>query len=994
MIRKILIPIAVLVGLLLLAAIVVPLALKGRIMERVQRELAEQVDARVELGGFRVSLIRNFPDVSLRLDDLLIIGNEPFESDTLADVGRFYMSLNIRTILRGDYEVSRVRLDDATFLFKLLEDGQANWNIFPGFSSDAEPDPGEVQPDDEPLTDDQLLEAAEPSDFTIALRQLEVRNGRVVYHDDKWVTYIDADGINGVFSGDLSLSMTTLATRDATVDAFSLRWDVWPILSKARVRLTAEMDADLDRFVFWFRDNELLVNELPLVFEGMVGWPVDDLEMDFRFGAARSDFAAFLSLLPALYTEDFRDLESSGTLQLEGHVKGAMTADKWPGFGLTLAVNNGMFRYPGLPASVSGVNVSARITNPGPDLDLTVVDVPAFRMDLGGNPVDASFRLATPVSDPQVEAHIFGRLDLAQIGEFYPLEEGLVLGGMLESDLELAGRLSSIEAGNYGAFHAEGHFVARDVLVSGMDFRQDLQLPVADLRLSPQMLRVEAFESRFGESDLAATGQIDNILGYLFDGQLLKGSFTTHSAFLDLNQLMEIMPGDGDEAGREAETASDGYPETGEEADQVAELAEEVPMGVIPIPANIDFSLNATAGRVVFGKLDLRNVGGRIRLAEEKASMESLRMNLLGGSLEMNGLYDTSGELPAVDFGLVISGFDIRETFNTFNTARILAPIGEFARGGVSFNLQLSTLLDKGLAPVLESLTGSGRLQSSAVMLANTPTMNALADNLKINELREMSLRNLLLSFSFADGKLELPPVDLRFGDVRANISGVTYFDQRLSYDMKLEIPRALFGTQANQVLENMVAEAAGLGVQFTPGEMVPVDVLIGGTFRRPELSVSLAALRGRMEQQLMDEANRLLRETEDRLRQEADQVRQQVQEEVDERVEDVRERVDQEVEARVEQLMRTAERQAENIRRASASSAESVRREAREQAARLEREAQGPIAQAAARRTAQLLISEADRRADQIEEEGERNAQRVVDEARQQAERIRRGEE
>jgi hypothetical protein len=971
MIRKISIAIAIIFGLLLLTVIVLPIALKGKIMERVERELSEQVNARVELGGFKISLIRHFPNVSLRLEDFRVIGNEPFEGDTLADVGRFYMTLNIRTVLRGDYEVSRVRLDDATFLFKLLEDGQANWNIFPAFLSDEDVDPDEVRPLDE------------PSDLTISLRQMEVRRGRVVYHDDKWVTYVDARDINGVFTGDLGMSMTTLATRDATIGELSLRWDVWPILSKVKVLLTAEMDADLDRFVFWFRDNELLVNELPLVFEGMLGWPEDDLEMDFRFGAARSDFAAFLSMLPALYTEDFRDLESSGTMQLEGYMKGTMTDDKWPGFGLTLSVNNGMFRYPGLPASVSGVDIAARITNPGPYLDLTVVDVPSFRMNLGGNPLEASFRLATPVSDPQVNARILGNLDLGQVGSFYPLDDGVVLGGLIESDLELGGRLSSLEAGDYDAFHAEGHFVARDVVVSGPDFGQGFEVAVADLRLNPRMVRLEAFESRFGESDLAASGQIDNILGYLFDGQLLKGSFTTHSTFLDLNQLMDLVPG-GDDAKDPAVIA--------------AELPEDVPMGVIPIPANIDFSLNATADQVVFGKMDMRSVSGSIRLAGEAANMESLRMNLLGGVLELNGLYDTSGELPKVDFGLDISGFDIRQTFLTFNTARILAPIGEFARGGFSVNLRLSTMLDKGLAPVLESLKGSGRLQSAAVMLAGTPSMNALADHLKINELREMTLRNLMLSFSFADGKLELPPVDLRFGDVRANVSGVTYFDQRLSYSMNLEIPRALFGTQANQVLEGLVSEAAGLGVQFSPGEMVPVDVLIGGTFRRPELSVSLAALRSRIEQQLMEEANRLLRETEDRLRQEAEQARQQLQEEiegrVEERVEDVRERVDQEVETRVAQLMEAAERQAANIRRTASNSAESVRREAREQGARLEREAQGPIAQAAARRTAQALITEADRRAEQIEAEGERNAQRVISEARQQAERIRRGEE
>jgi hypothetical protein len=958
MVKKITLALVILFSTLLLALIVLPFAFRGRIAEKVKQEASEQVDARVEMGRLRLSLIRQFPNVSLQIHDIRIIGNEPFETDTLADIGRLSVSFDLRSLLRGgDYEIGSIRLDDAGMLFKLLEDGRANYNIFPGMSSDGEED---ALPD--------TLAAA--SDFRLVLREVDIRNGRVVYHDDKWLTYIEAGGINGVLTGDFRAGMqTTFEAREAVVDRFSLRYDTWPILSRARVVLSTVMDADLDRFVFRFNGAELLVNELPLVFDGMVGWPVDDLEMDFTFGAARSDFGSFLSLLPALYTDDFKDLESSGTLQLEGFVKGPFAGKVYPAFGLTLAVDNGMFRYPGLPASVDGVQVRAGISNPGPDLDLTVVEVPELAMNLGGNPVEARFRLATPMSDPRVEARLLGSIDLGRVKDYYPLEENTSLAGEVSGDVELRGRLSAIETGNYDAFHAVGSLSASGVEVAlpGMDHR--LEVATASFRFSPQSVRLEEFASRYGGSDLAATGQIDNLLGYLFDGQALSGAFSTRSGMLDLNELMEAMP-------------------------ETEEPEEPMELSVIRIPANIDFNLDATAGRVVFGKLDIRDLSGRIRLADQQASMDGLRMNLLGGALELSGLYDVREALPRVSFGLDVRGFDIGETFNAFNTVRILAPVAEYARGGVSLNLQLDALLDEGLSPVLESLRGSGGLRSSAVRLQNTPTLSALSDELKINELRDLSLRDLRLAFSFAEGKLELPPVGLQLGELRARVSGVTYFDQRLSYEMNFEIPRSWFGQEANQVLEGLVAEAAGLGVQFSPGERVPVDVLVGGTFRQPELSVSLAALRGRMEQQLREEASRLLRETEDRMRQEAEQARQQLQEEAEQRVEDVREQVDEEVEARVARIMEEAGRQAARVRLQAANTAESIRREAREQGQRLEREAQGPIAQAAARRTAQALISEADRRAAQIEQEAERNAERLLEEARQQAERIRRGED
>jgi hypothetical protein len=128
-------------------------------------------------------------------------------------------------------------------------------------------------------------------------------------------------------------------------------------------------------------------------------------------------------------------LKADGSLELNGFVKGIYTDDEIPGFGVKLGVKDGMFQYPNLPASVSNVQFSLNIDNPGKDIDLTVIDMPALRMNLGGNPIDARLNLRTPVSDPQIDALLKGRIDLSQVGNFYPLEEGTTLRGLVDSDL-------------------------------------------------------------------------------------------------------------------------------------------------------------------------------------------------------------------------------------------------------------------------------------------------------------------------------------------------------------------------------------------------------------------------------------------------------------------------------------------------------------------------------------------------------------------------------
>lgn len=953
MIGKVLRVIFITVGVLLLLLIALPFVFKDRIVERVKQEVNERLDARVEFGTFGLSLIRNFPNASLWVNDFRVIGAGSFEGDTLADIERTQVTVDLFGMVRGsNYDIKSIRLDNPKLLFKLLEDGSANWNIVAG---DGE---------EEAVADMDEQE----SDFRLSLNRVDIRSGQLAYVDDKFVTYIHANDVNAVIRGDLTTSLTNLSTQNATIGSFSLRYDEWPVLSRVAAKLDVDMDIDLDRFVFTFRDNLIQLNALPLTFEGMIGWPNDDLEMDFRFGAVRSDFASFLSLIPALYTKDFDNMATSGNMMLDGHVKGLFAGEVYPGFGLNVKIDNGMFQYPGLPASVDDVNIEASIANPGVDLDLTVVDIPVFQMQLAGMPLDARLYLETPMSDPQFDTRVVGRFDLSQVKQFYPLDEGYSLSGLFDGDVEMRGKLSSFEQGDYDAFFAAGNVVVSELFVSAPMLEHALEIDTAVLRFNPQEVGLEAFSMKLGESDLEATGSILNIPGYLFSDQLLRGRFTTQSSYFDLHALMDEMP--------ETETTSD------------------EPLGVIRIPANLDFTLESAFDRVLFGRMNITDVQGTIHVADEQVNMENLEMQMLGGALELNGVYDSRDLEPYVNLGLNVLGFDIQDAFQTFNTVKILAPIGEFARGSFSVDLQLSSLLDEGLQPVLSSLRGSGKLSSSAVLLQNTPSMVALANQLQLDQLKEWSLKDLLLSFAFSDGKVEIPPVDLQLGSIGASITGVSYFDQRISYVMQLTIPRQLFGGTANQVLDDLVSKASGAGVQLTPGDNVYLDVLLGGRFLKPEVSFSMASMRSSLEDQLRDEADRLLKDAENRIRDEADQARDKVEDAVEERVDEAKEEINKEIEARITQLLDEANKQAATIRSQANNAAEKVREEAAAQAAKLEQEAagRGPIAQATAKQASQQLIREAERRAVQIEGEGERNARRIIDEAQAQADRIREG--
>jgi len=62
-----------------LVLLLIPIFFKGAIVEAVKKEINNQIDATVEFKDVSVSLIRNFPHLNLRLNELSVTGKGEFE---------------------------------------------------------------------------------------------------------------------------------------------------------------------------------------------------------------------------------------------------------------------------------------------------------------------------------------------------------------------------------------------------------------------------------------------------------------------------------------------------------------------------------------------------------------------------------------------------------------------------------------------------------------------------------------------------------------------------------------------------------------------------------------------------------------------------------------------------------------------------------------------------------------------------------------------------
>ncbi len=924
----------IVIGLLLLVIIVLPFAFKGKIQKVVQTEINKNLNAVVSFDGVGLTLLRHFPDLTVKVKNLIVKGTGNFEMDTLASIPAVSLTLDLASVFRGsDYKVKQIGLTSPRLLFKVLANGKPNWDITK-----------------ETGTTDTV---SAPSAFKVYLDEISISDAHIVYDDAEIPTMLAFDGLTGTLSGDMTTDITSLDIK-AVINDITADYDGVRYMSKSNAEITTLLTADLSTWTFTFKDGLVRLNDLNITADGFFAMPDEGYKMDIKFAAKENTFKAFLSLIPAIYSKDFDNIKTSGTMAFDGFVKGLYNDVSIPSFAINLKVADGMFSYPGLPGNVSEVNLQAAIANPDGVMDHTTIDVPRMHLSMMQNPVDITLALRTPVSDPDINVTAKGTLDLSTVSKVYPLGEKTSLAGLVKADMAFGGKLSAIEKGTYDQFKASG-FVTVDKFVYG---GEEISLPVniskARLDFTPAYAELTGMALTIGKSDLALNGKVENYIPYVMKkNALLKGSLTTTSDFMDLNSLM---------AGNAVTPSS----------------VDTSAITVVEIPGDMDITLNASFKRLIYDTYDMRDVTGVVKVKDHVLQLDGLQLHMLGGSMAMKGTYNTFDPAkPLVDMDLQVKDMDVKQTFQAFSSIQKFAPIAGKLNGDISTNLKFKGELKKDMMPELKSVSAYGLVLSDVLGLVNLNTFGKIADLLKMEKLRNPSLENINLSFDVVDGKATIKPMDFKLGSYKANFSGSTGLDQVLNFVLTLDIPRSDFGNKANNILDGLVKDASKKGVNVNLGDVIPVTLLITGTATDPKITSgiksAMADLAADMKKQALEVVEKKKEELVAKAKDEATNLITQADEEAA--------KIIAEAEKQVQKLMQTANKAADDVRFASDSSANRLIAEGKKN---------GYIAEIAAKKGAEKVKKEGYDKAGKIVTEAQKQSDDILGKARAEAAKIK----
>ena len=855
--KKIFKALGILIVVVIVVLVALPFLFKGKIAELIRPHMADQVTAKVELADLDLSLISTFPDFKLELKGIKVTGKGQYEGVALAEIGLIETHLDLMSVVNGDQmKIKSVGIADASFhvIVDVIEsDTLANYDIVKPSVEKTEEETEEVSTE-------------ESAPFSMSVSSYYMRNINVIYDDRVGDMYAEIKNFTHEGSGDFTLDNFLLETQ-TNIEELTFKMEGMRYLKKAKFDVKFDTEIDMVNSKYTFKENHFGINDLMLHFEGYVALPDEKTtELDLSFNTEKTTFKSVLSLIPAVYMTDFETIKTDGNFALDGMAKGKMVGDVLPAFNLNLKVDNGRFQYPDLPKSAENINIDLNVKNPGGSVDNTVVNLKKFHVELADNPIDMRMLVKTPVSDADIDGNIKMDIDLASLADVMPTENGEEYKGKVSADINLKGKVSTLEAEDYENFDANGSMILEGIVYNDPSLGYPVLLNMADFQFTPQAIEMAELNCLLGKSDINGTGTIANYISYAFSDGTLKGLMAINSNLMNLNELAGPEEENSEAAEDEESTKTK---ETENESTPVDSSSE----GAVEVPGNIDFVLTSNFKKVLYDNIELTDMIGKITVRDQKVAVENLDMNMLGGSLNMNGFYETTNlDKSTIDFKMAIKKFDVPQTYATFNTVKEMAPIAENATGSFSTAMTLVCVLDDKMEPIYESMNGGGDLQTHMVKISDSETLNKVADALKREDLRTLVLNDINITYEFREGRVWVEPFDMKLGDLNANVSGSNGFDQTLDYLIKTAIPMDALGAGAGMAKGLLDQFNQQAGTNASLGDEIKVEVKITGTNDKPKITPSFGSGSGDVKTQAKDELKKKAKEEIDKLKKEAEE--------------------------------------------------------------------------------------------------------------------------
>ncbi len=744
--------------------------LQDKVAYIILKSLNKNISTKLDIGSFRLSFLRKFPNASLELKDVLVHSSPNFNSDAFSGMNtdtllkaRFVsVEFRITDILRGIYNIEKVSARFGKVNFYTDTAGLVNYDIAVKNKS------------------------AGGDDFSINLERINLSDLKANYNNLSTRLFITGVIKNGHLKSRISgnnIDFTSEA--DLQINSFQLY----------NTRITRPIRAGLDLTLqsskngILFKKGTLSVENFDL---GLTGFISSDKVLDLNVTGHNIDIAKIRKYLPEKYLKLISDYNPSGILIVNSMIKGPLTRTSNPHIELTFLLNNGHIAYGKSKIAINDLSFTGVYSNgPGNRPEASSVSIKDLKAKLGSAEYFGSFILSG-FDRPMLSLSLKGRVFPEELKEFFNLQNISTAGGYVDMDLNLANTRwpkEKIEINDVIDLKPEAELVFNSFSIGLKNNKISFSEVNGNLTVSSS-IRASNFRFTYSGQRIKVDGEFGNLPEWLA-GRPVKMIASADVSFSRLVPELYIKNFNSSETSARNKTT-------------------------VSLPDNIILDINFKIDSLKYKTFSSTRIYGTLKYKPRLLTFKSLNMESLNGMISGNGYIIQNSSKSIIARGSFnFTKIDVNKAFSTFHNFGQDFIKAENLAGTLSGSLSILLPMDSLLNPQIKSLTAEGKYKLINGALINFDPVKQLSSYIELSELENINFEQLENDFFIKNNILYIPQMNVKSSAVDLTVNGKHSFDNDYQYHVKMLLSEILSKKRRkskSNVTEFGVVEDDGLG--------------------------------------------------------------------------------------------------------------------------------------------------------------------------------------
>ncbi len=525
--RKVVIVFTLLLIPLLFVGVAVIVGYKNQrtLTQKAIEKINQQFTGTLVIKDSYISPFPQFPYISIDLQGVQFFEDKELQSPPIYEAGDVYLGFNLWDILRGDYQVRRIKIANGHLDLIKYENGDINLLMAKNVGVDT------------------TIQESEGS-LEFNLNELSLLNFDLSFADHTMDQELHAR-LEGLTSS------IRLTGADIFLDLKAkLILDIYKsgqptFFSNKSMELDWDMDFNRLDQVLKVLPSKLRLEASFFTLEGTLDLD-DDMFADFKLYGEKPDFNIFAAFAPAEVAETLKKYQNEGEIYFLGTIKGKTGNGNMPAIAVEFGCENAYFVNTEMDRRVNDLRFSGFFTN-GKDRSLKTSE---FRLtNFYAKPEEGLFQghlVIRNFEDPFIKVSLNADLDLQFLGQFLEVEGLRRITGNIKLDVDFD-ELIDMDVPTEGLSRLKDGLDSELTIKDFSFIVPDYPLPITKVNghavMEAGKITLDFLRFKVGESDFDFSGTLSDFPAIFHKmDKNVTATLSSKSNKIDIAQLMSLDP--------------------------------------------------------------------------------------------------------------------------------------------------------------------------------------------------------------------------------------------------------------------------------------------------------------------------------------------------------------------------------------------------------------------------------------------------------------------